>query len=592
MKHPALLKKIPFVSALLLTVLSAFGGPPSGAPGPATEDGKVRYFQAVMAGPWTVTAENRPPATFEFDRDQRCDLAEIFGGKLPLRTRAVCRNRFTLPEAGRVVLGMGCDWWMRCRIDGKVILDTFSTSNRLFPITVGNYGFELDLEAGEHTVELEIKTGRMSNHLAFGNIAPVDPRVLYEPILTDFAPGRMAVSFVTAGAVPAAVDYRKKGSAEWRRVWHSIGGLKAQLERFHRVELTGLEPDCDYEYRLVTEHPYRNFREETGAVRSFRSAPAKFRPFRFFLISDTQFDWEERAERIDRVLKQEAFQKADLLGHLGDFWSCAEDIELSLFPGLLDRFTGKPLIPARGNHEYLGHDATLYSRCFGDSVKLLEYGEVVFLVLDTGNGIRRKPPEPQVMNDPESLWRGQKAFLEQAVASEAFRRARYRVVLAHGQPFCHPSPMLTEPLRALIDPFFAGKEPKVKIDLWVSGHRHRAIRTIPGTNQVYARQQLGAQRSGEAYHFPIVVLSGPNSRFNPEALQMSTLELEFTAEGIHARARDLDGDCFDHFTVLPGGAVRDEFLRSDFRRFTVPEPETAGDHRPNGADPAKSAIQR
>jgi len=533
------------------------------------ENDRVKYFPAIMENAWNMEIAGEK-YTFNFDENNLCDLWQVAGKKYPVGTRAVCRNSFTLPEAGRVVLGMGCDWWMICRIDDQEVLNTFKFGNRVYPVAADNYVFEIDLAAGRHEVELEVKCGNLSFMTAFGNIAPADPTLLYEPLLTDFAPGRMSVTFVTVSGVPAAVDYRKKNSSDWRRVWHLIGGQKAALERVHKVELTDLEVDTEYEYRLVTEHPYRSYREDHSQVRTFRSAPESFRPFSTLIIGDTQGAWSDRAVRVKKIVDTEEFKRAELLGHIGDYCDSTADIERSLYPGLFDTFNGKPLLPVRGNHEYLGRESTLWFKYFGNSMKLMRYADVAFLLLDCGNGPWDAPPMPSVMNVPEPFWTEQKQWLEKAVADEEFKSARYRVVLAHGTPFGDASKELPEPLRKLIDPLFAGEDPAVKVDLWVGGHLHVPMRSVPGKNQFYSRIPLKAQAQvGSNYHFPIVLLGGPRNPEEPE-LELTSLELQFGQDGIRGIARDLNGDVLDKFLVNGSGSIITEFLRSDFKLQDVP----------------------
>ena len=544
-------------------------------PALTANNGKVKYFPAVMEGKWSLEIEDIK-AEFEFNQDGLRDLWEVAGKSFPTATRAMCRNRFTLPEAGRVVLGMGCDWWLVCRIDGKEILSTLAHGNRVYPVAVDNYVYEIDLDAGIHEIELDVKCGDLSFMTAFGNVEPVDTTIMYEPLLTDFAPGRVTVGFVTGSGVPAAVDYRKKGETQWTRAWHLIGGQKASLERVHRVELRNLAPDTDYEYRLVTEHPHRNYREDYSIVRSFRSAPDKFREFSVLIIGDTQGAWSDRTARVKTITQQDAFKRADLLGHVGDYCDSTADIEQSIFPGLFDTYNGKLLLPVRGNHEYLGKESTLWFKYFGNSMKLMKYADTAFLLIDCGNGVWKPAPAPSVMNVPEPFWAEQKEWLEKAVASEEFQSARYRVLLAHGTPFGDASADLPGPIRDLIDPVFGGSSPRERLDLWVGGHLHIPMRSIPGKNQFFARQELKPQKAvGTNYKFPIVLLGGPRGKEPEWNLSLTSVELLFTADGIRCQHRDLSGDLMDDFTVQSGGKVQTNFIRSDFKIVDVTESTAA-----------------
>lgn len=534
------------------------------------------YYFVEFNGPWQLELDGEK-TTFEFDANGQRDLGEVVGKSFDANQKAFCRNSFEMPEGGKVVFGMGCDWYLAFRLDGQEVLNTLVRGNGFYPIKTSNYVFELDVKAGHHEIELEAASGNLSFMLAFGNVEPCDPTIIYGPLLTDIAHGTISVTFTTRNSVPAGVDYRKRGESEWKRVWHTLGGQKNILDPIHRVKLMGLEDDTEYEYRLAMEHPYLGNREYYSDIYTFRSAPFESKPFRALFISDTQGGWPAREARVNQVISQSVFQRADLIGHLGDYCDSTEDIGKSLFDGLFDRFTGKPMLVVRGNHEYLGNESGKWLSYFGNPMKLLRYGDVAFLMLDSGTGAWKPAPSPQSTYVPEPYWAEQEAWFKEVVNSDAFKSARFRIVLCHSSPFCcdlERNDFMAEHIRKMIDPYMAGENPAAKIDLWVCGHQHFPIRTVPGRNETIQRQAPEDYQAsvGDRYHFPIVALSGPYVG-NPPELQISTLEIEFKGDSFVVTGRDLNGDVYDSIEIRQGGAVTELFRRSDLRVYTVPELE-------------------
>ena len=563
-----------FLSLIMLSSCTSVQETQKSLPQTYAIKGNPGYYHVEFDGPWMLELDGEK-TTFDFDEQSLRDLKEVVGKNFGANQKAFCRNSFEMPEDGKVVFGMGCDWYLAFRIDGKEYLNTLVRGNGFYPIATSNYVFEIELKAGKHEIELEAGSGNLSFMLAFGNVVPCDPTIIRGPLLSEASHGTISVSFVTRNSVPAGVDYRKRGESEWKRAWHTIGGQKNLLEPIHRVKLDGLEADTEYEYRLVTEHPYLGYSERYSDIYSFRSAPVESKPFRALFISDTQGGWPAREARVNQVITHPEFKAADLIGHLGDYCDSTENIDKSLFDGLFDRFTGKPMLVVRGNHEYFGKECGKWLSYFGSPMKLLRYGDVAFLMLDSGTGAWQPAPSPQATYVPEPYWAEQEAWFKEAVNSEAFKSARFRIVLAHSSPFCcdlERNDFMATHLRKMIDPYMGGENPSARIDLWVCGHQHFPIRTIPGRNEVVQRQAPeNFQASvGERYYFPIVALSGPYNG-NPPELQISTLEIEYRKDALVVTGRDLNGEIYDRIEIKEGGQVTELFRRDDLHVYTVPE---------------------
>lgn len=122
------------------------------------------------------------------------------------------------------------------------------------------------------------------------------------------------------------------------------------VARYHQLRFTDLTPDTAYAYRLRGADGW-------GEWRSFRTAAAEARPFRFVYLGDLQNDVLEVGARAVRQAWRTA-PEAALVVHAGDLVQQrdgdphdAEWGEWTEAGGAL--LASLPQIPAAGNHEYL-----------------------------------------------------------------------------------------------------------------------------------------------------------------------------------------------------------------------------------------------
>ena len=67
--------------------------------------------------------------------------------------------QFDVDQAGEVVFGTGCDWWMQWWIDGEPAFDTLDTGNQIAPIGCADYCFSHHLAAGKHLLVIKAISG-------------------------------------------------------------------------------------------------------------------------------------------------------------------------------------------------------------------------------------------------------------------------------------------------------------------------------------------------------------------------------------------------------------------------------------------------
>ncbi len=495
----------------------------------------------------------------------------------PVRGRAWLVADFETEAEMRRTLGVGADWWMALHLDGRLICDTRQVANGENIVSPWNHAVALECAAGRHQLVFEAMRGGQEFCVAAAFLDLPSPQLRYAPWVCcpDAATGAMTIGFSTEHPCPAGVDLRQAGETAWRRVNDNLGGEIRRDRSIHSIRLRRLEPDCEYEYRVVLLDEGRGFAEAAppeGRGR-FRTAPVSARPFTFVATSDVQVKPPERLEFLRRLADSPAGRQAEFFAFLGDV-SWTTDFDRNYMDGMFmplrgltkDRLT---LVPVRGNHEIYGRDSNRFFEYFAAPAPgqgaywLFRYGEVCFLCLDFCDDHGPRPaPSHRALHDIEPYIAEEAEWLREAVELPQCRGAKYRVVLAHGVPVGDPCEYMPAHVRQVVDPVFAGPNPRCRIHLWLGGHVHFPQRSIPGERAVRAWQhpaefykgRYEIHYHGEDYHFPVVVMAGPLAK-NPPELQLSSLAVTVDENGITVAQHDRDGQEFDRFRVGADGAV-------------------------------------
>jgi hypothetical protein len=108
--------------------------------------------------------------------DHVLDLALLFGGVKRERVAYVFVP-FEVPRERELLLGMGADYWMEARVDGRTVLDTTRTGNAGGPLSIYNQLVKVPLKKGSHVLAVRFISGAHSSLLALGGVDT--------PLLTD-----------------------------------------------------------------------------------------------------------------------------------------------------------------------------------------------------------------------------------------------------------------------------------------------------------------------------------------------------------------------------------------------------------------------
>ena len=324
-----------------------------------------------------------------------------------------------------------------------------------------------------------------------GNAFPPSVRIAEGPWLQQVGDRGFTVVWTTN--VPAAAwvevapdDTTHFYAAERPRYYETHLGRR-KTGTLHRVRVGGLEPGTRYRYRIMQQAllcDEGNRRMILGE--GYGSDILKHAPYpaattdpqcgelEFWMVNDIH----GRDSVFRRLIGAAPERKPDFVCLNGDLLNSIESSQ-ALFDGLLRSASellapaGIPLVVTRGNHDgrgsYAPHWLDLFPTPTNESYYLFRQGPVCFLVLD---GCEDKPDSDiryYGLAASDSYREQEARWLEQAVASEEFRSAPYRIVLLHMPPNTDRGWHGEREVERLFLPILD----RAGIDAMLCGHYHR-----------------------------------------------------------------------------------------------------------------------
>ncbi len=274
-------------------------------------------------------------------------------------------------------------------------------------------------------------------------------------------------------------------AAERPKYFDTTNGVK-NTSRLHTVKVTGLKPGTNYRYRVyvteVLEHQgWEVTYGKTEAIDVYTSLPPMFRTNDTHK-AETSFavvnDIHARQGDITALMNAADYKKKDMVIFNGDMVSQLRSEE-QIFTGFMDEAVKlfakeKPLYYTRGNHETRGEFATHCQNYFSPRDPHLYYmfsqGPVCFIMLDTGEDKPDTDLEYSGITDYDNYRTEQAQWLREAVKSEEFRNAKFRVVVAHMPP--RPAKDMWHGQYEVLNKFVPILN-EAGIDVMLSGHLHR-----------------------------------------------------------------------------------------------------------------------
>ena len=355
-------------------------------------------------------------------------------------------------------------------------------------------------------------------------------KIMHGPYLSNPDKNSVSISWATAGKVPAFIQYREKNSnSDWIKVYsNQLNGI-LKHENAHFVHLTNLKPGAEYEYELFYLSPVIQKVLSTKIRRTFKMPAETLQNFSFFCATDIHSD----VGTLRGNLKSAAARKANFLVLLGDLLSHAAGRE-SLYNGIIDPIvkeeqvnnSDRPVVFVRGNHEQLGVFASEYFNVMkhpsGRSYYSFVYGNTFFIALDCGND---SSDDGSGYFSNTQMQAEEQAFLKQIAASDAYKNAKFRIVMLHIPPL----PINRGVYRSVYKMITPLIESANTPDLMLCGHMHEYMR-IDANSTTYHPNSISAvyiKNFPETYNLPFPVIicddkSGTEVTVSPSEININT----------------------------------------------------------------------
>lgn len=311
---------------------------------------------------------------------------------------------------------------------------------------------------------------------------PVDAAFVVPPYLQDLRADQVTVMWWSANPAYGWVEYGETKTLG-RKADTVIEGLREISVRRHAVRLPDLRPGTRYWYRTgirsIASHTVSNLQwgaEIYSPVYSFVTPSPRDTKVRCAILCDAHNN-----ATFGPLLALPGVEPYDFSIFNGD---CFGDIKregpcLQLLRAYIELVNGssRPAVFVRGNHEfrnwygpYLRH---LFAWPDGHPYFAFTRGPVRFVVLDCGEAARDAHPMCGGTLDCSSMRVEAAKWLEREIASDAFRQARWHILIVHVPLY---GDGCSEHSRPLYLPVLA----KTKFDLEINGHIHGSRILKPG----------------------------------------------------------------------------------------------------------------
>ena len=299
------------------------------------------------------------------------------------------------------------------------------------------------------------------------------------PYLQNPTNTSMTVMWITSDNSTAAVEYGTDSALGKKAVSVKDGQIDANTT-VHRVTITGLSPDTEYSYRIISTEiekyePYKvTFGQEINSpTYTFRTLDPKKEECSFIVLNDIHSRIETLQGEI-AIANQKPYEMIFMNGDIiNDPMSEEQIIENTLKPAA-ELFAGNvPFWMIRGNHETRGSFSRLLKQYFdlpnNKYYYGFEHGPVYFIVLDSGEDKVDSHWAYSGLNDFDAYRNEQTEWLKNEIRKKAFKKAKYRVAITHIPLFGSGDAHGTLDCRKKWAPLLN----KGKIDLHISGHTHK-----------------------------------------------------------------------------------------------------------------------
>ena len=499
--------------------------------------------------------------TFDgFDDGRTFNLDQILPKKPAALAEGVLYITFDAPRDGVTNLGISCDWWCEVYLNNVLCFTTFPAGNGFGDrFTCEDHPFLAPVKKGRNLLAIKVKRGAVSWNFSLGKVLPQFPvqvQLAAGPFLLYPDAGSISVLFRTAGKLPAGVQYRISGSQEWQKVYDQRSNQLVARE-LHNVALNDLQQGAVYEYQIIMRDPADHGREITDKrIGKFKVPDLQSTDCTFLFVADTQFNPKVQKDYLSKLFKHADAENCDFIVFGGDMAHV-------FMPGNYDQVllaalpADKPLVMVRGNHELRGSNSADYLDYFAwrnnRTYGMFRWGDTAFLVLDTvGKSDPKRPEKNERALILPNLFEEQKKFIAETVRSPYWQQAKKRIILAHAAPYTHNlKDQLTAIAQDLTDRFFAGKTPESSLDMYLTGHVHKYLRSIPASSRIASYNKLPWQISNSsAYNYPVITAAGPDPT---EPVDCSIFQVKSSDGKLVLKVFSTDGRIIEHIEYYSDG---------------------------------------
>lgn len=333
---------------------------------------------------------------------------------------------------------------------------------------------------------------------ALPEVAGAAIRILHGPYLQNLKEKEVTVVWVSdkpsVGWLEIAPDDGSHFYAKEREmIFDTEIGIK-KTSRIHTVKLTGLKPGTRYRYRVCVQEilDHKGHKVTYGEIAStdvygkkplsFITNDASKKEISFVMVNDIH----GRNEVLENMIGQCDLENTDLFLFNGDLVSVSNSEE-QIFSGFMDKsvelFAGSvPMYYCRGNHETRGPMAPNFKQYFNPKEDELYYmfrqGPVCFIVLDCGEDKPDSDVEYYGITAYDGYRTQQAEWLKQALQSDLYKQAPFKVIVCHMPPFggWHGELDIAKKFIPLLN--------EAHPDVYLCGHLHRYIRNEAGKDGV------------------------------------------------------------------------------------------------------------
>ena len=358
-----------------------------------------------------------------------------------------------------------------------------------------------------------------------------------QPYLQNLSSREVTIMWITARNSFSWVEYGA-GTYTSKRAFGYTNGLIEANNRINKITLDNLKPGTVHKYRIVSTEitGFKNstvqFGETiTGPLLSFTTPAENEEEIKVVIFNDIH----DRPQIIPQLLYRHGYtgneKDYDFVvfnGDCFDWVSSEQQMVDHLIKPCVDIFGSEvPFLLTQGNHECRGgfarHIPAYYA--YPDERYYFSFvrGPVHFLVLDSGEDKTDDSVEYGGLAAFDRYREKQARWLEKEVATEAFKKAPFRVLLIHISPYHSGDWHGTTHCREVFGPILN----KAGIDLQLSGHTHRYM----------------THEADKDHNYPIMIGGGP-------------LEGKRTLMKLHANQKELnlkmirdDGELVGKFNI-------------------------------------------